>query len=123
LSDRWGRRKLCLTGTVLMGVFAFPTFWLVNTGSAPIGLLSLLLGCTIHAVMYGPQAALYAEMLPADVRYTGASVDSQLASVFARGMAPFIMPAPLAAPGAAWSVSPHILAMSVLTFVSVFTIR
>lgn len=123
LSDRWGRRKLFLTGTVLMGVFAFPMFWLVNTGSAPIVLLSLLLGFTIHAVMYGPQAALYAEMFPADVRYTGASLGFQLASIFAGGMAPFIMTALLAATGAAWSVSLHILAMSVLTFVSVFTIR
>ncbi|WP_233576193.1 MFS transporter [Saccharopolyspora rhizosphaerae] len=123
LSDRWGRRKLFLVGTVLMGLFAFPMFWLVDTGSAPLVLLSLVLGFTIHAVMYGPQAALYAEMFPADVRYTGASLGFQLASIFAGGLAPFVMTALLAATGAAWSVSLYVLAMAVITFASVFTIR
>lgn len=123
LSDRWGRRTLFLAGTVLMGAFAFPLFWLVDTGSVPLVLLSLVVGFTIHAVMYGPQAALYAEMFPADVRYTGASLGFQLASIFAGGLAPFIMTALLAASGSAWSVSVYILAMAALTFVSVFSIR
>lgn len=123
LSDRWGRRTLFLVGTVLMGAFAFPLFWLVDTGSVPLVLLSLVVGFTIHAVMYGPQAALYAEMFPADVRYTGASLGFQLASIFAGGLAPFIMTALLAASGSAWSVSVYILAMAALTFVSVFSIR
>jgi phosphotransferase system glucose/maltose/N-acetylglucosamine-specific IIC component len=74
-------------------------------------------------MMYGPQAALYAEMFPADVRYSGASLGYQIASVFAGGLAPFIMTALLAASGSAWSVSLYIVAMAVLTFVAVFTIR
>ncbi len=123
LSDRWGRRTPFLVGAVVMGVFAFPMFWLVDTGSVPLVLLALVVGFTIHAVMYGPQAALYAEMFPADVRYTGASFGYQLASIFAGGLAPFVMTALLAASGSSWSVSAYVLAMAVLTFVSVFTIR
>jgi MFS family permease len=123
LSDRWSRRKLFLAGAVLMGLFAFPMFWLVDTGSVPLVLISLVVGFTIHAMMYGPQAALYAEMFPADVRYSGASLGYQIASVFAGGLAPFIMTALLAASGSAWSVSLYIVAMAVLTFVAVFTIR
>ena len=123
LSDRWGRRTPFLVGAVGMGVFAFPMFWLVDTGSVPLVLLALVVGFTIHAVMYGPQAALYAEMFPADVRYTGASFGYQLASIFAGGLAPFVMTALLAASGSSWSVSAYVLAMAVLTFVSVFTIR
>ncbi|MGC9666161.1 MFS transporter [Planosporangium sp. 12N6] len=123
LCDRWGRRKLFMAGAALMGLYAFPMFWLVNTGSAPVVFVGLVIGFTIHAMMYGPQAALYAEMFPADVRYSGASLGYQIASVFAGGLAPFIMTALLAATGSAWSVSAYIVVMAVVTFVAVYTIR
>jgi metabolite-proton symporter len=123
LSDRIGRRKLYLVGTVLMALWAFPMFWLIGTGSVPLVLLALLVGFIVHATMYGPQAALYAEMFPADVRYSGASLGYQFASVFAGGLAPFIMAALLAATGSAWSVSLYIVATAVITFVSVYTIK
>ncbi|NMI01400.1 MFS transporter [Pseudonocardia acidicola] len=123
LSDRHSRRRQYLVGTVLMALFTFPMFWLIDTGSIVLVLISLIIGFTIHAIMYGPQAALYAEMFPADVRYSGASLGYQFASVFAGGLAPFIMTALLAASGASWSVSLYIIAMSAITFVAVFTIK
>ncbi|MCE0764035.1 MHS family MFS transporter [Pseudonocardia kujensis] len=124
LTDRMGtRKKLYLTGTVLMALFAFPMFWMVNTGSVPLVFLALLIGFTIHATMYGPQATLYAEMFPADVRYSGASLGYQFASVFAGGLAPFIMTALLAATGASWSVSLYIVAGAAVTFIAVATIK
>jgi MHS family shikimate/dehydroshikimate transporter-like MFS transporter len=123
MSDRSGRRKQYLVGTTLMAVFAFPMFWLIDTGSVALVLLSLVVAFTIHAVMYGPQAALFAEMFPADVRYSGASLGFQLASVFAGGLAPFIMTALLAWTGSAWSISVYIIAMAAVTFVAVYTIR
>ncbi|MCF7552310.1 MFS transporter [Pseudonocardia sp. WMMC193] len=124
LTDRMGsRKKLYLTGTVLMAVWAFPMFWLVDTGSVVLVFLALLIGFTIHATMYGPQATLYAEMFPADVRYSGASLGYQFASVFAGGLAPFIMTALLAGTGASWSVALYIVATAVVTFVAVVTIK
>lgn len=124
LTDRMGTRKrLYLAGTVGMAIWAFPLFWLIGTGSVPLVFLALLVGFTIHATMYGPQATLYAEMFPADVRYSGASLGYQFASVFAGGLAPFIMTALLAATGASWSVSLYIIGTAVLTFVAVTTIR
>ncbi|HEY2223429.1 MFS transporter [Actinomycetospora sp.] len=124
LTDRMGsRKKLYLIGTVAMAVFAFPMFWLIDTGSVPLVLIALLVAFTIHATMYGPQATLYAEMFPADVRFSGASLGYQVASVLAGGLAPFIMTALLAATGASWSVALYIVATAVITFVSVVTIR
>lgn len=124
LTDRLGsRKKLYLVGCVAMAVWAFPLFWLIDTGSVPLVLLALLVAFTIHATMYGPQATLYAEMFPADVRFSGASLGYQVASVLAGGLAPFIMTALLAATGASWSVAVYIIGTAVITFVAVGSIR
>jgi MFS transporter, MHS family, shikimate and dehydroshikimate transport protein len=123
LSDRIGRRKLYLTGAVLMGLYAFPLFWLVDTGNVVLITLGLIIGFTIHAIMFGPQAALFAEMFPADVRYSGASLGFQLASVFAGGLAPIVMTSLIAATGVSWSVSLYIAGMAAVTWFAVFTIR
>lgn len=123
LSDRVGRRRVYLTGAILMGVFAFPLFWLVNTGSVALSLVALIVAFTIHAIMYGSQAAIFAEMFPADIRFSGVSLGFQIASVLAGGFAPFIMTALLIATGASWSVSLYIIAACVITFISAFKIR
>lgn len=123
LSDRIGRRKMYLVGAVLMGIWGFPMFMLIDTGNGVLITLSLMVGFTIHAVMFGPQAALFAEMFPADVRFSGASLGFQLASIFAGGIAPMVMTSLIAWTGSSMSISFYILAMAVVTFISVFTIR
>ena len=84
LSDRLGRRPVYLAGAVLLGLWAFPMFWLVNTTSALLITLALFIGQMFLSMMYGPQAALFSEMFSARVRYSGASIGYQGASVFAR---------------------------------------
>lgn len=122
-SDRHGRRKIFLVGTVLMAVWAFPFFWLVDTGNPVLVGLSLIVGLTLHAMMFGPQAALFAEMFPADVRYFGASLGFQLASVFAGGLAPMIMVSLIEFTGTSASVSAYIIVMAIITFIAVYTIK
>lgn len=122
-SDRHGRRKIFLLGTVLMAVWAFPFFWLVDTGNPVLVALALVVGLTLHAMMFGPQAALFAEMFPADVRYFGASLGFQLASVFAGGLAPMIMVSLIEFTGTSASVSVYIIVMAIITFVAVYTIK
>ena len=122
-SDRHGRRKIFLLGAVLMAIWAFPFFWLVDTGNPFLIALALIVGLTLHAMMFGPQAALFAEMFPADVRYFGASLGFQLASVFAGGLAPMIMVSLIEATGTSASVSVYIIVMAAITFIAVFTIK
>src|SRR2546421_6666566 len=91
LSDRIGRRYTTIYGALAMMFFAFPYFLLLNT-RIPILVvlaLSLSLGCA-HACLYGPQASLIAERFPTRLRYTGASLGYQLASIIAGGPAPII---------------------------------
>lgn len=122
-SDRHGRRKIFLLGTVLMAIWAFPFFWLVDTGNPFLVALAIIVGLTLHAMMFGPQAALFAEMFPADVRYFGASLGFQLASVFAGGLAPMIMVSLIEATGTSASVALYIIVMAIITFVAVYTIK
>jgi MFS family permease len=76
----------------------------------------------IHASMYGPLAAMCAEMFSADVRYSGASPGYRIAAVFG-GFAPFVMSALPAATGSARSVSPYVVAISPITFDAALTNR
>ena len=91
LSDRFNRRVWYLIGCVLMAVFAFPYFLLMNSGSAGLFILGVVLSLALfHAWVYGPQAALIAERFGTRSRYSGASLGYQLAAPFAGGLAPII---------------------------------
>ena len=90
LSDRYGRKLIYLIGVVAVGVYAFPYFGLINTGMAVLVVLGVVLSLIPHDLQYGPQAAFIAETFTGRLRYSGASIGYQLASVFAGGPAPFI---------------------------------
>jgi MFS transporter, MHS family, shikimate and dehydroshikimate transport protein len=100
LSDRFGRKPLYLAGAVITTLWAFPLFGLINTESPVLIWLSIAIGINLgHDLMYGPQAAYFSELFGTRVRYSGASLGYQLASVFAGGFAPLIATALLAANG------------------------
>jgi MFS family permease len=100
LSDRFGRKPLYLAGAVITTLWAFPLFGLLNTESPVLIWLSIVVGVNLgHDLMYGPQAAYFSELFGTRVRYSGASLGYQLASVFAGGFAPLIATALLAANG------------------------
>ena len=122
LSDRVGRRPVYLSGAVLLGLWSFPLFWLVDTRNIVLITVALLLGQLFLSMMYGPQAALFSEMFSRQVRYSGASIGYQLAAVFAGGLAPIIMVWLLDTTGTSISVSIYMFAMAVLTFFSVYLV-
>ena len=98
LSDRFGRKPLYMAGAVFSTLFAFPFFMLVDTKETVLVWLAIVLGVNVgHDLMYGPQAAYYSEMFGTRVRYSGASLGYQLASVLSGGFAPLIAAALLAA--------------------------
>jgi MFS transporter, MHS family, shikimate and dehydroshikimate transport protein len=100
LSDRVGRRPVYMAGAVFSLLLAFPFFWMVDTKEPVLIWLAIVLGVNVgHDLMYGPQAAYFSELFGTRVRYSGASLGYQLASVFAGGFAPLIATALLAANG------------------------
>ena len=90
LSDRFGRRRVYIIGAVLTGAFGWVYFAMLNTLVPGWIMLAIVLSLVPHDIMYGPQAALIAESFPARLRYSGASLGYQLASIIAGGPAPLI---------------------------------
>ncbi|MFC4943269.1 MFS transporter [Pseudonocardia sp. GCM10023141] len=118
LSDRFGRRLVYGIGIVATGVFAFPYFGLLDTGSSGFVLLAIVVSLIVHDVQYGPQAALIAESFGTNVRYSGAGLGYQLASVIAGGPAPLIAAALLAGTGSSSSIALYIIACCVVSLVA-----
>lgn len=93
LSDRVGRRPVVLSGAAAMAVLGFALFPMVDTGSAVLLTVAVVLGqSVVHPAMFGPLAALYTEMFSTRARYTGASLGYQMAGLGA-GIAPTVFAA------------------------------
>jgi MFS family permease len=118
LSDKIGRRLVYGTGIVLTAVYAFPYFGLLNTKTTGVVLLGVILSLVFHDMQYGPQAALIAESFGPDVRYSGAGLGYQLASVIAGGPAPLIATRILQSTGSSTGVSIYIIGCCVLAMIA-----
>jgi metabolite-proton symporter len=118
ISDRIGRKKMYMLGAATVGVFGFIYFGMLNTGSLVLIFLAIVLSLIPHDMMYGPQAALIAESFTGRLRYSGASLGYQLASVIAGGPAPLIATWLFAQYGSAYAVAVYILVCAVLTLVA-----
>ncbi|MCC5697599.1 MFS transporter, partial [Klebsiella pneumoniae] len=119
LSDRVGRRPVYLFGAVGTGLWAFAFFPLVDTKSFWIITFATTIGLIFHGAMYGPQAAYFAELFGTRVRYSGASIGYQLASIVAGSLAPIIATALLSAFGSATPIAVYVAACSAVTFIAV----
>jgi metabolite-proton symporter len=115
LSDVIGRRKMYAIGIVCTAIFAFPYYGLLNTRESGFVLLAIVLSLVVHDMMYGPQAALIAESFGTNVRYSGAGLGYQLASVIAGGPAPLIAAAILSRTGSSTWISWYIVGCAVLS--------
>jgi len=90
LSDRIGRRKMYMIGAATMGIFAFVYYTMLNTMVPEWIFFAIFVSLIPHNMMYGPQAAMIAEAFTGRLRYSGASLGYQLASIIAGGPAPLI---------------------------------
>jgi metabolite-proton symporter len=90
ISDLMGRRRMTAIGCCLMIVYPFVYFSLLDTRSIVLVFLAILIALPIQDLQYAPQAALIAESFPGRLRYSGASLGYQLASITAGGPAPLV---------------------------------
>jgi MFS family permease len=118
LSDLIGRRLMYGIGIVCVGLYAFPYFGLLNTKTAGLVLLGIVVSLIFHDMQYGPQAALIAECFRPSTRYSGAGLGYQLAAVVAGGPAPLIATAILAATKSSTYISVYIVGCCVIAMVA-----
>ncbi|MGE3844984.1 MAG: MFS transporter, partial [Vicinamibacterales bacterium] len=90
LSDKFGRRRIIALGCVLMAIYPFFYFAMLDSHVMGLVVLAILLGLPIHDLQYGPQAAFISESFPGSLRYSGSSLGYQLASLTAGGPAPIL---------------------------------
>lgn len=119
LSDRYGRRGIFLLGALLSGLWAFAVFPLIEAATPVAVVLAITVQLVFIAMMYGPQAALFAELFPKSVRYSGASLGYQIGAVVGGGFAPIIATALFAHYQSRTPISIYLAAMCAVSFVSI----
>ncbi|MFI6296160.1 MFS transporter [Nonomuraea sp. NPDC050790] len=123
LSDRVGRRPIYLAGAAGIGVWIFAFFPLVGTGNFLAITLAVTVGLLFHGMMYGPQAAFFAELFATRSRYTGVSIGAQLSAIVAGALAPVIAVALLRDYGSSLPISIYLGVAALLTLFAVYKAR
>jgi MFS family permease len=118
LSDRIGRKRMYMIGATLTGVFGFIYFALLNTSNSGLVFFAVVLSLIPSSMMYGPQAALIAESFTGRLRYSGASLGYQLASIIAGGPAPLVAAWLFARYGSGYAIAAYILSCAILSLVA-----
>jgi MFS family permease len=121
LSDRIGRPRTFLIGGALIVLTTWPVFALVGTGELWGVVLGVALFLSLgHAMVYAPLPALYSEMFPTAVRYSGISIGYQMPSVLLASFTPALAAAMvLWAGGSLWMVIVYAIVTTVIAMVAI----
>jgi MFS family permease len=118
ISDRIGRRKMYLIGAAATGIFGFLYFGMLDSAVPAAVFIAIVLSLIPHDMQYGPQAALIAEAFTPRLRYSGASLGYQLASLIAGGPAPLIATALFATYHTGYAIAIYIAACAVVSLIA-----
>ncbi len=119
LSDKYGRKRIYQIGAAVTLVFGFIYFALLNTMNPVFIFLAIFLSLIPHDIQYGPQAALIAESFTPRMRYSGASLGYQLASLIAGGPGPLIAAWLFTTYHTGYAIAIYIAACAVITLIAV----
>jgi len=119
VSDLIGRRTMYAIGAAVLTLYAIPYYRLLQSRVPLLVTLAIVLSLMAHDMMYGPQASLIAEVFPLRLRYSGASLGYQLASVVAGGPAPLVAAFLMHRFGTPYAISAYLMVLGVMSFTSV----
>jgi metabolite-proton symporter len=123
MGDWIGRVRTFQIGFALMALWAVPMWFLIDTKNIALFFLGAF-GLTAGlGLSYGPQAALYAEMFPAKVRYSGVSIGYALGAILGGAFAPAIAAWIIGSYGESWRVGVYIAILAVISLITVSTIK
>ncbi len=119
LGDRLGRVRTFQIGYVMLAVWAVPMWWLIDTGNPVLFFVAAVVIAAALGLSYGPQAALYAEMFPANVRYSGVSIGYALGSILGGAFAASIAQWIISAYNQSYLIGVYIAILSVISLIAV----
>ena len=122
LSDRFGRRVIYGAGVALFGLFAFPSFLLINTRQPILLWLSIVVALgLIYPAIYAPLAAFWSELFDTRVRYTGIGAVYQFSGILASGLTPTIATALLwYAGGEPWLFVGYMIVVALISLMAAY---
>jgi MFS family permease len=123
LSDTVGRKRMYMGGCVAMGIFGFVYYALLDTMSPAVVFIAVAVSFLPVMNLYGPEAALIAEAFSPRLRYSGASLGYQLASIIAGGPAPFVATWLVARYHSSLPVAVYILVVSTIGLIATALLR
>lgn len=119
VSDRIGRVRTFQIGYGIIIVWAVPMWFLLDTASLPLFALAIFVLTVGLGPSYGPQSALYAEMFPVAIRFSGVSIGYALGSIIGGAFAATIAQTILDTTGKSWLIGVYIAALAVMSFLAV----
>lgn len=124
-SDKIGYKKMYTMGTILMLLYAFPYYMMLNQGSILMVTIATIVG---FGIIWAPITAvlgtLYSEIFSAEVRYTGVTLGYQLGAAFAGGTAPLIATALLSAYSNSWiPVAIYFAGTALVSLISILLVK
>lgn len=124
LSDRFGKRKIFNIGTGMLLVSAIPMFMMIGSGSLTLVMLCIVFSLgVIYPIMYAPEASLFAELFPVEVRYTGLSLCANIGGAIGGGIAPIVATWLLASSGSVTSVGIYLALVAAVSLLSTIAMR
>lgn len=125
LSDKIGRKKLFIAGTIGMALFAFPYFWLLQQKSVLLLIIATVIGLgVIWAPITAVLGTMFSEIFDARIRYTGITLGYQIGAALAGGTAPLVATALLNRFNNSYvPVAIYIIFASVLSLAAIWAVK
>ncbi|MDR6905142.1 MFS family permease [Agromyces sp. 3263] len=123
VSDRLGRVRTFQIGYAFLALWAVPMWFLIDTGDIVWYFVALFVMTFGLGLSYGPQASLYAEMFPANVRYSGVSIGYALGAILGGAFAPMIAEALMSSTGQSWTIGVYIALAALISLVGVSLVK
>lgn len=122
-ADRWGSKKIYAIGALTAVLWAFPLFWLVNTGSMMAALFAFLVAAVVQAIMAGAQGSLFTEIFDTRTRFSGASIAYQMGGLVGGAVTPIVATALFGAYKTSSPISLYLGGVCLVSLIGVLLLR
>lgn len=123
MADKVGRIRTFKIGYIIQALWAIPMWWLADTKSPILFLISLVIWAVPIGLTYGPISALFAEMFPAKLRFSGVSISYAVGTIVGGAFIPMIAEWIMATYHQSWLIGAYIIVMCLISLAVLFSIK